>query len=108
MHEMLIGGALDVVTGDYLAELTMMILGRSRMKDPALGYAKTFVRQLEDCLAPARPRGEDRHERRWARTRRASPTVRELAARLGLTSRSLTSTVTTCPPAPTNWGWASR
>ncbi|MEU8900723.1 acyclic terpene utilization AtuA family protein [Nocardia sp. NPDC048505] len=53
MREMLEGGQLDVLTGDYLAELTMLILGRDRMKDPDLGYAKTFVRQIRDCLALA-------------------------------------------------------
>ncbi|MEC3920433.1 acyclic terpene utilization AtuA family protein [Nocardia sp. CDC160] len=53
MREMLEGGQLDVLTGDYLAELTMLILGRDRMKDPNLGYAKTFVKQLEDCLGLA-------------------------------------------------------
>ncbi|GAA5044985.1 acyclic terpene utilization AtuA family protein [Nocardia callitridis] len=57
MREMLEGGELDVLTGDYLAELTMLILGRDRMKDPRLGYAKTFVRQLEDCLGLALERG---------------------------------------------------
>ena len=39
MREMLEGGPLDVLTGDYLAELTMLILGKDRLKDPALGYA---------------------------------------------------------------------
>ena len=53
MREMLDGGALDVLTGDYLAELTMLILGRDRLKDPAAGYAKTFLRQMEECLAIA-------------------------------------------------------
>ena len=53
MREMLEGGELDVLTGDYLAELTMLILGRDRMKSADLGYAKTFLRQLEDCLALA-------------------------------------------------------
>ncbi|NED61978.1 DUF1446 domain-containing protein, partial [Streptomyces sp. SID10244] len=38
MREMLEGGELDYVTGDYLAELTMLILGRDRMKDPRSGY----------------------------------------------------------------------
>ncbi|WP_434381044.1 acyclic terpene utilization AtuA family protein [Melittangium boletus] len=52
-REMLEGGALDVLTGDYLAELTMLILGRDRMKDPTAGYAKTFLRQMEQCLALA-------------------------------------------------------
>lgn len=57
MREMLDGGRLDVLTGDYLAELTMLILGRDRLKDPSLGYAKTFLRQLEDCLGAALERG---------------------------------------------------
>ena len=57
MREMLDGGSIDVVTGDYLAELTMLILGRDRMRDPSLGYAKTFVRQVEDCLGTALERG---------------------------------------------------
>ncbi len=57
MREMLEGGELDVLTGDYLAELTMLILGRDQMKDPALGYARTFVTQLTDCLALAVERG---------------------------------------------------
>ena len=53
MREMLEGGELDVLTGDYLAELTMLILGRDRMKSEELGYAKTFLRQLDDCLGLA-------------------------------------------------------
>ncbi|HEV7713640.1 MAG TPA: acyclic terpene utilization AtuA family protein [Asanoa sp.] len=52
-REMLDGGDLDVLTGDYLAELTMLILGRDRARDPALGYAKTFLRQLETTLGSA-------------------------------------------------------
>ncbi|AFM18956.1 Protein of unknown function (DUF1446) [Mycolicibacterium chubuense NBB4] len=57
MREMLTGGELDVLTGDYLAELTMLILGRDRMKHPDRGYARTFLRQLEDCLGLAVDRG---------------------------------------------------
>jgi hypothetical protein len=57
VREMLDGGDLDVLTGDYLAELTMLILGRDRMKDPSLGYARTFLRQLEENLAGALERG---------------------------------------------------
>ncbi|GLZ39006.1 acyclic terpene utilization AtuA family protein [Actinokineospora sp. NBRC 105648] len=56
VHEMLVGGELDVLTGDYLAELTMLILGRQRLKDPAGGYAKTFLRQLDESLAIAAER----------------------------------------------------
>jgi hypothetical protein len=55
--ELLAGGELDVLTGDYLAELTMLILGRDRLKDPSLGYAKTFLKQLETTLGTALDRG---------------------------------------------------
>ncbi|GAA1231789.1 DUF1446 domain-containing protein [Kitasatospora nipponensis] len=57
VREMLTGGPLDVLTGDYLAELTMLILARDRIKDPRLGYAKVFLRQLEECLGLAVDRG---------------------------------------------------
>ncbi len=57
VREMLTGGPLDYLTGDYLAELTMLILGRDRMKDPSRGYARTFLRQLEDTLDIALERG---------------------------------------------------
>ncbi|GIF05207.1 acyclic terpene utilization AtuA family protein [Actinoplanes siamensis] len=50
MREMLEGGPLDYLTGDYLAELTMLILGRDRQKNSDAGYARTFLRQLTDCL----------------------------------------------------------
>ncbi|WP_433013150.1 acyclic terpene utilization AtuA family protein [Kribbella sp. CA-294648] len=56
-QEMVTGGPLDVLTGDYLAELTMLILGRDRLKDPSLGYAKTFLKQLETGLGEALDRG---------------------------------------------------
>ena len=57
VREMLAGGPLDVLTGDYLAELTMLILGRAKRKDPDSGYASTFLRQMEDCLGLAAERG---------------------------------------------------
>ncbi|MDP9818139.1 acyclic terpene utilization AtuA family protein [Spirilliplanes yamanashiensis] len=57
MREMLEGGELDVLTGDYLAELTMLILGRDRRRDPNTGYARTFLAQLRDNLRLALDRG---------------------------------------------------
>jgi hypothetical protein len=57
MREMLEGGELDVLTGDYLAELTMLILGRDLMKDPSRGYARTFLAQMTDAWALAVERG---------------------------------------------------
>jgi hypothetical protein len=57
MREMLEGGELDVLTGDYLAELTMLILGRDQMKDPSSGYARTFLKQVTENLRLAHDRG---------------------------------------------------
>ncbi|MGW4527324.1 acyclic terpene utilization AtuA family protein [Amycolatopsis sp. NPDC004378] len=56
-REMVEGGPIDVLTGDYLAELTMLILWKARRKDPALGYAKTFLTQLEHVLGTCLDRG---------------------------------------------------
>jgi len=57
MREVVTGGPVDIVTGDYLAELTMLILWRARQKDPSGGYAKSFVRQLREVLQPIADRG---------------------------------------------------
>jgi hypothetical protein len=82
---MLTGGELDYLTGDYLAELTMLILGRDRMKNPEGGYAKTFLRQLEQCLGTA----QDKGVRIVANAGGLNPaglaqTIRALADKLGL------------------------
>jgi hypothetical protein len=51
------GGPIDVLTGDYLAELTMLILWKARQKDPSAGYARTFLTQLEQVLGTCLDRG---------------------------------------------------
>lgn len=56
-REMVEGGPIDVLTGDYLAELTMLILWKSRQKDPGRGYATTFERQMEEVLGTCLDRG---------------------------------------------------
>ncbi|MEO1370753.1 MAG: acyclic terpene utilization AtuA family protein, partial [Acidobacteriota bacterium] len=56
-REMVEGGEIDVLTGDYLAELTLMILQRDRRDDPSLGYAKTFPKQLRGIAASCLERG---------------------------------------------------
>ncbi|MGQ7751218.1 acyclic terpene utilization AtuA family protein [Streptomyces sp. WC2508] len=88
VREMLTGGPLDVLTGDYLAELTMLILGRSRLKDPTRGYATTFLRQLEEGLGLAHERGV----RIVANAGGLNPAglaeaVRELSAKVGVPVR---------------------
>jgi len=56
-REMVEGGPIDVLTGDYLAELTLMILFRDRLKTPTAGYARTFLRQMEQVLGTCVQRG---------------------------------------------------
>ena len=56
-REMIEGGPVDVLTGDYLAELTMLILWKARQKNPAAGYAATVLRQLEPVLGTCLDRG---------------------------------------------------
>lgn len=52
------GHPIDVLTGDWLAELTMLILARQRMKHGAgAGYARTFVTQMEQVLGTCLDRG---------------------------------------------------
>jgi len=84
-REMVDGGPIDVLTGDWLAELTMLILAKNMLRDPAAGFARTFVTQMEqvmgDCL-----------DRRIAvvsnagglSPRRCAEAVAEVAEKLGL------------------------
>ena len=51
------GGPIDVLTGDWLAELTMLILARTRAKRPGGGYARTFVTQMEQVMGTCLDRG---------------------------------------------------
>ncbi|MGH3880591.1 MAG: acyclic terpene utilization AtuA family protein [Actinophytocola sp.] len=88
VEEMLTGGELDFLTGDYLAELTMLILGRDRMKDPNRGYARTFLSQLETGLGLAM----DKRVRLVTNAGGLNPAglaqaIRELAERLGIAVR---------------------
>ncbi|WP_219416878.1 acyclic terpene utilization AtuA family protein [Pseudonocardia nigra] len=56
-REMVSGGPLDVLTGDWLAELTMGLLLKQRSRDPDAGFATTFVTQLRDVLGDCLDRG---------------------------------------------------
>ena len=48
--EMVEGGPIDYLTGDYLAELTMAILYKAQARRPELGYARTFLKQMEGIM----------------------------------------------------------
>lgn len=56
-REMVEGGPIDVLTGDYLAELTMLILWKARQRDPDAGYAVSFLAQMRDVLGTCLRRG---------------------------------------------------
>jgi hypothetical protein len=56
-REMVEGGPIDVLTGDWLAELTMLILARNRAKRPGGGYARSFVTQMEQVMGSCLDRG---------------------------------------------------
>ena len=51
------GGPLDVVTMDFLAEITMSILQKQLQRDPSAGFARDFVDQMDEVLASALERG---------------------------------------------------
>jgi len=57
MHEQIVGGEIDVVTGDYLAELTMFILWKTAQRASGSGYAVSFLRQMEQTLGECVDRG---------------------------------------------------
>jgi hypothetical protein len=56
-REMVEDGPIDVLTGDWLAELTMLILWKGRQRDPSRGWARTFLTQMEDVLGTCADRG---------------------------------------------------
>ena len=55
--EMVEGGPIDALTGDWLAELTMLILARTQAKRPGSGYASTFVTQMEQVMGTCLDQG---------------------------------------------------
>ena len=47
----------EFLTSDFLAEISMSILQKQRLRDPAAGYARDFVEQLAPRLGAVRERG---------------------------------------------------
>lgn len=56
-REMVEGGPIDFLTGDYLAELTLLILWKMKQKDSEGGYARTFLTQMEHVLGTCLDKG---------------------------------------------------
>ncbi len=77
---------IDVLTGDWLAELTMLILHKQRARNAALGYAGTFVTQMEQVLATCVDRGiKVVTNAGGLNPAGCADAVRQLADRLGIT-----------------------
>ena len=50
-REMVTGGPIHVLTGDYLAELTMALLFQKKLKDPNFGYVNSFLDQMKEVMS---------------------------------------------------------
>ncbi|HZT64640.1 MAG TPA: acyclic terpene utilization AtuA family protein [Acidimicrobiales bacterium] len=85
-REMVEGGPIDFLTGDYLAELTMLILWKTSQRDAATGYATTYLRQMEEVLGTCVDRGiRVVTNAGGLNPRGLAEKLRELADRLGVT-----------------------
>ena len=86
--EMVNDGPIDVLTGDWLAELTMLILARTRDRRPGGGYARSFVKQMEQVMGACLDAGiKVVSNAGGLDPRGCAEAVAEVAERLGLTPR---------------------
>jgi hypothetical protein len=86
--EMVEGGPIDVLTGDWLAELTMLILHKQRARNAELGYAGTFLTQMEQVLGTCIERGiKVVTNAGGLNPAGCAERVRQIGERLGLTVR---------------------
>lgn len=86
--EMVEGGDIDVLTGDWLAELTMFILHKQRNRNAELGYARTFLLQIEQVLGTCLERGiKVVSNAGGLNPAGCAEKVREIAARLGVSAK---------------------
>jgi hypothetical protein len=86
--EMVEGGPIDVLTGDWLAELTMLILHKQRARNAELGYAGTFLTQMEQVLGTCLERGiKVVTNAGGLNPAGCAERVRQIGERLGLTVR---------------------
>lgn len=89
------GGPIDILTGDDLPELTMLILWKAKQKDGTAGFPHLLA-QLEEVLGTCLDRGI----KIVSNAGGLNPTglagqIGRLAERLGLSPGSRTSTATT-------------
>src|SRR6187549_3142150 len=85
-REMVEGGPIDVLTGDWLAELTMLILWKNKRRNAEAGYANTFLTQMEQVLGTCVERGiKVVTNAGGLNPAGCAERVRDIATRLGLT-----------------------
>lgn len=85
-REMVDGGPIDVLTGDWLAELTMLILWKAKARNADGGYAATFLTQMEQVLGTCVDRGiKVVTNAGGLNPAGCAERVRDIADRLGLT-----------------------
>ncbi len=87
-REMVDGGPIDVLTGDWLAELTMLILAKNRAKDISTGFARTFVTQMDHVMGTCLDKGiKVVTNAGGLNPQGCAEAVRQVAGRLGLAPR---------------------
>lgn len=105
LAEALDGDPVDVLAGDYLAEITLAMLAARHRRDPARGYVEYFLGQLWPHLATIAERGvKVVTNAAWVSTPPGSPTPSARPPpRPGSRCRSRTSKATTSWPTSTSW-----
>src|SRR5262249_33354439 len=84
-REMVEGGPIDVLTGDWLAERAMLVLAKNLSRDNGAGYARTFVTQMEQVMGQCLDRGIKVVSNAGGLTPdRCAEAVADVAAKLGL------------------------
>lgn len=86
--EQMLDGPIDVLTGDWLAELTMYLLARAEARQPGTGYARTFVTQMEQVMGRCLDQGIRVVSNAGGLNPEAcASALEEVAGRLGLSPR---------------------
>lgn len=84
--ELIEKGELDYMSFDFLAELTMALLQRQKLKDPEAGYVTDVVTYMQTLMPLARKRGTKLVSNGGgANPRAAGKRIVEVARKLGLT-----------------------
>jgi len=57
LKNQVLGGDLDFITIDYLAEITMSIMNKQLMRNPDAGYARDFIKHLDPVFETVMEKG---------------------------------------------------